>query len=90
VGVLPLYGSRHASFLHNEVPGIHIPSAIQQRIQRAGEKAPEKGVRIAVELLSELQGVVQGAYLMPPFGRYDMAAEIIEAIRPKENFARPI
>jgi methionine synthase / methylenetetrahydrofolate reductase(NADPH) len=33
VGVLPLYGGRHASFLHNEVPGITIPAAIQQRIE---------------------------------------------------------
>jgi hypothetical protein len=26
---------------------------------------------------------VQGAYLMPPFGRYDLGAEIIEAVSPK-------
>jgi hypothetical protein len=23
---------------------------------------------------------VQGAYLMPPFGRYDLAAEVIESL----------
>jgi homocysteine S-methyltransferase len=83
VGVLPLYSERHASFLHNEVPGIRIPEAIQQRIAGAGERAPEEGVRIAVELLEQLADFAQGAYLMPPFGRYDLGAEIIEAVSPK-------
>ncbi|HEX9674813.1 MAG TPA: bifunctional homocysteine S-methyltransferase/methylenetetrahydrofolate reductase [Anaerolineales bacterium] len=83
VGVLPLYSERHASFLHNEVPGIRIPATIRQRIAGAGERAPEEGVRIAVEMLEQLAEFVQGAYLMPPFGRYDLAAEIIEAVAPK-------
>jgi hypothetical protein len=33
------------------------------------------------ELLTELAGVVQGVYLIPSFGRFDLAAELIEAIR---------
>lgn len=80
VGVLPLYGSRHAAFLHNEVPGITIPDGVQARIEAAGEQAPEEGIAIAIELLDELADFVQGAYLMPPFSRYDMAAEIIESL----------
>jgi homocysteine S-methyltransferase len=81
VGVLPLYGSRHAAFLHNEVPGIRIPEAIRGQIANAGDQAPQEGVRIAVELLHSLSAIVQGVYLMPPFHRYDLAADIIEAIR---------
>jgi homocysteine S-methyltransferase len=81
VGVLPLYSIRHASFLHHEVPGILIPDSIQSRIDAAGEDAPKVGIQVAVELLNSLHDIVQGAYLMPPFNRYDMAAEIIEAIR---------
>lgn len=80
VGVLPLHNPRHAAFLHNEVPGIHIPEAIQHRMALAGERSAEEGIKIAVELLDALMGTVQGAYLMPPFKRYDTAAEIIETI----------
>ncbi len=80
IGVLPLYGIRHALFLHNEVPGISIPEATQKRISAAGEHAPQAGVSIAVEILEQLRESVGGAYLMPPFGRYDMAAEIIESV----------
>jgi homocysteine S-methyltransferase len=81
VGVLPIYSTRHAAFLHHEVPGIQIPDAIQSRIESAGEDAPLVGIEISVELLNSLSEMVQGAYLMPPFNRYDMAAEIIEALR---------
>jgi homocysteine S-methyltransferase len=81
VGVLPLYSKGHVAFLHNEVPGIQIPSHFQRRIEQAGDKAAKVGIEIAVDLLTELRKNVQGAYLMPPFGRFDLAAEIIEATR---------
>lgn len=80
VGILPLYGIKHARFLHNEVPGISIPEAIQKRVSAAGHRAPQAGVSIAVEILDQLKDTVSGAYLMPPFNRYDMAAEIIENV----------
>jgi methionine synthase I (cobalamin-dependent)/5,10-methylenetetrahydrofolate reductase len=80
-GILPLWGARHAAFLHNEVPGVIIPEPIMARIERAGDTAPDVGVAIAVELMQTLGGMIQGAYLIPPFGKYEMAAEIVEAIR---------
>lgn len=81
VGILPLFNDRHASFLHNEVPGIQVPDHIQRRMSEAGEDGRQVGIQLAIELLSELRGLTQGVYLMPPFGRYDMAAEIIEAVK---------
>jgi 5,10-methylenetetrahydrofolate reductase len=81
VGILPLYGIRHAEFLHNEIPGIFIPDAIRDRIRRAGEDGPEEGVRMARELLIELGEMVQGVYLMPAFNRFDLIGEIIEDVR---------
>ena len=81
VGILPLYSARHAAFLHNEVPGISIPEQMRQRIQQAGEQAPKEGVRIAIELVEQMRPWAQGAYLMPQFSRYDLVAEIIEALR---------
>lgn len=81
VGILPLFGARHANFLHNEVPGISIPDDIRARIEAAGDKAAAEGVKIAVELIEEIRPWAQGIYLMPAFGRYDLAAEIIEAVK---------
>ncbi|NIM92922.1 MAG: bifunctional homocysteine S-methyltransferase/methylenetetrahydrofolate reductase [Anaerolineales bacterium] len=77
VGLLPLYNTRHAAFLHNEVPGILIPEKIQARLSSAGDEAPEEGILIAAEILANLRDKAQGAYIMPPFGRYEIAAELI-------------
>jgi methionine synthase I (cobalamin-dependent)/5,10-methylenetetrahydrofolate reductase len=80
-GVLPLFGHRHASFLHNEVPGIIIPDEIQRRIKDAGENAPQEGVRIASELIEQMRAWAQGIYLMPAFNRYDLAGDIVEVAK---------
>jgi homocysteine S-methyltransferase len=81
VGVLPLFSARHASFLHNEVPGISIPETIRERMQQAGDDAPWEGVRISLELIEQMRLWAAGIYLMPQFGRYDLAAEIVEGCR---------
>lgn len=81
VGVLPLYGPRHAAFLHHEVPGITIPEEIRQRLDDAGPNSPSAGVQITVELIEQFRPYARGLYIMPAFGRYDLVAEIIEAVR---------
>jgi homocysteine S-methyltransferase len=80
-GVLPLYSARHVAFLHNEVPGVSIPEEYQQRMQQAGDRAAQEGVRIALELIEKMKPWANGIYMMPQFGRYDLAAEIVENCR---------
>ena len=77
MGVIPLHSVRHASFLHNEVPGIHIPQHIFTRLETAGENAPQVGVEIARELIEGMRSMVQGMYLIPSYGRYELAAEVL-------------
>ena len=81
LGILPLHSQRHADFLHNEVPGITIPAEIRAAMGGAGDRAAEVGLEIAHALLSEVAGQVQGTYLMPSFGRYELAAELVRRIR---------
>jgi homocysteine S-methyltransferase len=81
-GLLPLASLRHANFLQQEVPGIDIPATAFKRMSEAGEHGAATGVKLAVELVQQLKGLAQGVYIMPAFGRYDHAAEIIEAIQP--------
>ena len=49
-------------------------------IEDAGEDAPHEGVRIAQELLRDSRDMVQGAYIIPQFGHYELAAEVIDAL----------
>ena len=78
VGILPLVSARHASFLHNEVPGVSIPEQARRRMEMAGEAGAKVGVELAVELIEAVKPWAQGVYLMPQFSRYDLVAEIIE------------
>jgi len=83
VGVLPLVSTRHANFLHNEVPGIFIPDETRKRIDNAGaaDRGSRVGVEVAVELINQLKAWAGGVYIMPQFHKFDMVAEIIEAIQ---------
>jgi 5,10-methylenetetrahydrofolate reductase len=80
VGILPLNNPRHAAFLHNEVPGIDIPERTRQRLIDAGDDSKSEGVYIAQELLLELKDMAQGVYIMPAFGRYDLAASVVDVL----------
>lgn len=80
-GILPLVSPRHASFLHHEVPGVFIPETIRQQMEAAGEKGAQEGVRIAVELIRQIKTWAAGVYIMPQFSRFDLVAEIVEAIK---------
>jgi homocysteine S-methyltransferase len=80
LGILPVQSYRHAEFLHNEVPGITIPLAVRERMREAGERGLQEGIRMAQELLAEAQGLVQGTYLMPSFGRYEIVAELVKVL----------
>jgi 5,10-methylenetetrahydrofolate reductase len=86
IGILPLQSHRHASFLHNEVPGITIPEGALERMERAGAEGRREGVLMAQELLVELMETpkVQGVYLMPSFGRYEVACEVLDVLEDGE------
>ncbi|HET7876189.1 MAG TPA: bifunctional homocysteine S-methyltransferase/methylenetetrahydrofolate reductase [Methylomirabilota bacterium] len=80
VGILPLHSARHAEFLHNEVPGITIPEAVRRRMKEAGERGLRAGVEMAQGLLREVRGRWAGVYLMPSFGRFEVVAEVLDAL----------
>jgi methionine synthase / methylenetetrahydrofolate reductase(NADPH) len=81
VGVMPLVSTRHAEYLHNEVPGVVIPQAIRDRMAAAGDQATDLGVEMAVEFLDTARAHVQGAYVIPAIGRYDLAALVVGKVR---------
>jgi homocysteine S-methyltransferase len=81
LGVLPLQSSRHAEFLHNEVPGITIPDATRAAMRDAGEYGADVGVEMTLQLLEAVDSLVAGTYVMPSFGRYEQAAEVVRRLR---------
>jgi len=87
IGGLPVQSHRHASCLHNEVPGITLSDDALERMRKAGSEGRQEGVRMAQELMLQLKELphVQGVYLMPSFGRYELACQGLEALTPEER-----
>ncbi len=81
LGVLPLHSARHAEFLHNEVPGITIPNEQRAAMRAAGERGGEVGLEMSLNLLAQSKSHVTGTYVMPSFGRYELAAELVRRLR---------
>jgi methionine synthase I (cobalamin-dependent)/5,10-methylenetetrahydrofolate reductase len=80
LGVLPLRSYKHAEFLHNEIPGMVIPAAVRDKLRAAEGKAAEVGIQLATEFLRAAKTMVAGAYLMPPFKKYDVIPRILQAL----------
>ena len=83
LGILPLMSSRHAEFIHNELEGVVVPDAIRERMRAAGEAGADAGLEVAAEQIEEARGLpwVSGVYVMPSFGRYEVAAALVRQIR---------
>jgi methionine synthase / methylenetetrahydrofolate reductase(NADPH) len=81
VGIMPLHSSRHAEFLHNEVPGISVPDGVRARMKEAGDRGLHAGIEMGQSLLHEVRARHAGAYLMPSFGRFEVVAEVLDALR---------
>jgi homocysteine S-methyltransferase len=83
-GIWPLTSFRNAEFMVNELR-VPVPEMFMDRMRRVdnAEKAREEGVAIAREMVSRVAKMVQGVQLSAPFGRYQMAIDVAEAIEPR-------
>jgi methionine synthase I (cobalamin-dependent)/5,10-methylenetetrahydrofolate reductase len=80
VGLWPLTSYKQALRLNNEVPGIVIPEATLKELESAGDSARSRGFLLARRMLdwartARSEGIA-GAYLIPPFKRYEEVLEL--------------
>ena len=81
-GILPLVSERNCEYLHNEVPGIVIPAEVRERMRGKDKEAGvREGLAIAREFIAQVRDRVGGFYLIPPFGKYEIAAELVAFIK---------
>jgi methionine synthase I (cobalamin-dependent)/5,10-methylenetetrahydrofolate reductase len=83
-GIWPLTSYRNAEFMVNELR-VPVPEAFMERMRVCdnADKARAEGVKIAQEMVVRCGPLVQGVQLSAPFGRYQMAIEVAEAIGPR-------
>jgi methionine synthase / methylenetetrahydrofolate reductase (NADH) len=77
VGIFPLSTYRLALRLHNEVPGIVVPDALQAELRDAGPGAAAIGTAHARELVRELRDTADGIYIATPFRRPLAALDVL-------------
>ena len=80
-GIWPLTSFRNAEFMVNELR-VPVPDEFMERMRRVdnAERARQEGVAIAREMVVRVRGMVQGVQLSAPFGRYQMALDVADAI----------
>lgn len=80
-GIWPLVSVRNAEFMKNELR-VSVPDSVLERMSRAQnpEAARAEGVAIAREMLIAVKGMVQGAQISAPNGRYTSAVDVLEAL----------
>jgi homocysteine S-methyltransferase len=83
-GIWPLTSYRNAEFMVNELR-VPVPEQFMERLRRAegNEEARQEGVAIAREMVGRVRRIVRGVQLSAPFGRYQMALDVAEAIGPR-------
>jgi methionine synthase / methylenetetrahydrofolate reductase(NADPH) len=68
-GIFPLTSYRLALRLHNEVPGIRVPTPLQEALADAGAGAAEIGMGHARALVDEARERADGVYVVAPYRR---------------------
>jgi methionine synthase I (cobalamin-dependent)/5,10-methylenetetrahydrofolate reductase len=77
-GVWPLTSHKQAVRLNNEVPGILIPQETIRQMELAGAAARNVGFAAARRMLKWARTELAGAYLIPPFKRYEEVSELLD------------
>jgi len=80
-GIWPLTSLRNAEFMVNELR-VPVPEEYVERMRGAdnAEAARAAGVAIAREMVQRVRPLTAGVQLSAPFGRYEMAIEVAQAI----------
>ena len=80
-GVMLVRDYRHAKFLINEYPGIHINEKDMNRFRDGSQKEQNKlGVHLAQSLIKEFRQMGASVYLMPTFGESDRLVDVFQGL----------
>jgi homocysteine S-methyltransferase len=81
--VFPFESARNAEFMANEVPGVHVPDTLMERMRRAdgNDAAAAEGIAIARETAAELRRMVQGIQVSTQSGNIDAALAVVDGLR---------
>jgi homocysteine S-methyltransferase len=81
-GLRPFESVIDAEFMANEVPGVHVPDQVLERMRSArdAETAAAQGIAIARDTLMAIRPMVQGVHIAAPGSGIDAALAVLDGI----------
>lgn len=80
-GIIPIVSYKNACFMNNEISGINVANEIIELYRDISkEEASKLAVTISIKMAEQIYPYVDGYYLITPFKRIDIIAEIITSI----------
>lgn len=78
-GLWPLKSLRNAQFMATEIPGVHVPKSVLERMGRweKAEDQLQEGLAITREILEASRSSVAGIQLSAPFGQVELVAPFL-------------
>lgn len=82
-GIFPLISLRNAEFLHNEVPGIHVPVQLREQLAKYENVADQRKVALefTAQLIDDVANFIDGIYLISPLNKWDIVLDYVKQIR---------
>jgi methionine synthase / methylenetetrahydrofolate reductase (NADH) len=77
VGIWQLTSYQLALRVHNELPGVVVPTRVQEALRAAGSDAPAVGLEVARTLYAESKERAAGVYIVAPFRRPLAALDVL-------------
>jgi 5,10-methylenetetrahydrofolate reductase len=79
IGVTPLRSAKQARYMEEKLPGVHVPAATIDELERAGEDAAAVGLDLTIRLVDAVRGIdgIAGIHVMA-MGHDDVTRELIE------------
>ncbi len=85
-GVIPVVSKRNALFMNSEIQGIHVDEKIIELYDgKTREESEELAIDISCRIMKEIEDIVDGFYLMTPFGRTSLIEKIIKKYNEKNE-----
>jgi homocysteine S-methyltransferase len=81
-GIWPLVSLKNAEFMNNEVPGVHVPEEIMERMRQAPDRDSQRnvGVEVAIEILQAVRPMIEGVQISAPFGRVAVVKRVLSSL----------
>ena len=79
---MPEVSQRNALFMNSEISGISVDESIIERYEGADrDRGEELAIEISTDFARDIAPLVDGFYLVTPFGRTALIAKILDRFR---------